>query len=75
MESPLLDPRNKLVILPVLEQILLPYLRIYNRFSCSYYSVVSQAVDKMRSYYNIAYALERRSRSRRKCSRSYTICK
>lgn len=73
MESPLLDPRNELVILPALEQTPLPYLRIYNGFSCSYCSVVSQAVDKMRSYYNIAHAPERRSRGGRKCSGSRAV--
>lgn len=41
MEFSLLDPRNVPVILSALEQTPLPYLRIYNGFSCSYYSIVS----------------------------------
>ena len=73
MESPLLDPRNEPVILPALEQTPLPHLRIYNGFGCSYCSVVSQAVDKMRSHYNIAHAPERRSRGGRKCSGSRVV--
>jgi hypothetical protein len=73
MEFPLLDPRNEPVILPALEQTPLPHLRIYNGFGCSYCSVVSQAVDKMRSHYNNAHAPERRGRGGRKCSGSRAV--
>lgn len=75
MEFPLLNPRNEPVILPGLEQIPLPHLRIYDGFGCSYCSVVSQAVDKIRSHYNIAHAPQRRSRGRRKCSGSRAVHK
>jgi hypothetical protein len=61
MEMSLLDPRSESVILPAIEQTPLPYLRVCNGFGYSYYSLLSQAVDKMRSYYNTAHAPERRS--------------
>jgi hypothetical protein len=73
IEFSLLDLRNEPVIVPAIEQTPLPYLRVYNGFSYSYCSVVSQAVDKMRSHYNIAHAPERRSRSGHKCSGSRAV--
>lgn len=60
LETSLLDPRSEPVIVPAIDQTPLPYLRIYNRFGCSYCSLVSQAVDKMRTHYTIAHAPERR---------------
>lgn len=73
METSLLDPRIESVIVPAIEQTPLPHLRIYDRFGCSYYPLISQAVHVMRNHYNITHALERRSRGGRKCSVSRAI--